>query len=404
MSGTISAERLIAACAEDSQECGVRITSRLEPVGGPDAPVKPAIYSGGRYQIDKRWRGSGEDRRAVEAVVIDNVPSQANRLEAALDRLAPDVGIPRFVLDLSGVGDLPPHLPHELSSFRFPHRQADAYLRDSMFDGEPFGKTEIGSALMRGTGDAPEALLEWAPQALLFGFWQSHLGKGAGASQAKLARSWTSEIVGYEPATTETLQYGLKGDPLNLSLQTDKVENDPLDESIWAPTDGKRTPGMEQSKLSEIGHGQVPIGEGGTQRPGPAGISMRSIEQRSSVSFAGLRRVRFRDDQGATGRALLVALGLLAHVAAFGGSFSLRSGCDLRRLARDTAWEWLGYETDESVDPLSLEDAKSVFAECVAAAESAGLPVGSRWAKDPTILSPSEQLAKVIRTSYPADA
>ena len=46
--------------------------------------MKPAIYAGGVYQHDRRWRGAGEERHLVDAIVIDNVPSQANRLEAAL--------------------------------------------------------------------------------------------------------------------------------------------------------------------------------------------------------------------------------------------------------------------------------------------------------------------------------
>jgi hypothetical protein len=34
-----------------------------------------------------------------------------------------------------------------------------------------------GAAIFGATADKPEALLEWFPQALLFGFWQSHLGR-----------------------------------------------------------------------------------------------------------------------------------------------------------------------------------------------------------------------------------
>jgi CRISPR-associated protein Csb1 len=69
--------------------------------------------------------------------------------------------------------------------FRFPHRNADAYLRDATLDGASFMGSEVGRAVFDATADCPEALLQWCPQALLFGFWQSHLGKMR--SQAKLA-------------------------------------------------------------------------------------------------------------------------------------------------------------------------------------------------------------------------
>src|SRR2546425_4767548 len=98
--GALTAERLVAACSDDGEDSGIRISVDLEPVAGPGAPVKPAIYSGGKYQIDRRWRVTENGHLPVDVVVIDNVPSQANRLEAALDRRV-DLGLPRVVLDLA---------------------------------------------------------------------------------------------------------------------------------------------------------------------------------------------------------------------------------------------------------------------------------------------------------------
>src|SRR5690606_20578028 len=96
--------------------------------------------------------------------------------------------------------------------------------------------------------------------------------------------------------------------------------------------------------LSDIGHGQVPVG-------GPdgalAGVSFREIVQQSTVSFASLRRIRTSTGAAET-RALLVALGLVAHAGAFGRSFNLRSGCDLRPAT--VGWTWLGESGDEAVD------------------------------------------------------
>ena len=61
-----------------------------------------------------------------------------------------------------------------------------------------------------------------------------------------------------------------------------------------------------------------------------AAVSFASVTQRATVSFAQLRRVGLGAGHGpdadAAARALLVALGLHAHVLAFGRGFALRSG------------------------------------------------------------------------------
>ena len=393
MAHNISVDRIVEACGDGAQDGGITIRTALEPLAGPGAPVKPAIYAGGAYQLDRRWWGDDGERRPVDAVVIDNVPSQANRLEAALEGLRTELGIPEIVLELSGQEPLPAHIPRRLSSFRFPHRQADAYLRDAMLDGAAFPKSEVGRAIFDATADRPVALLEWFPQALLFGFWQSHAGK---RTQAKLARSWTSEIVGFEPASVEGKQLGLKGDPMNLSVE--EIYVDPNDDMDWElPKDGKKPDNdRKRKRLADIGHGQVPVGDT------LAAVSCREIRQQATVSFAGLRRVWVdAGETNALARALLVSLGLVAHVAAFGRFFSLRSGCDLRPV--DPSWTWLGNSKDEPVEPPTLEDAISLFRACAERAEAGGLPVGGRWASEPLVLTPKKSLAEAIRSTYPLD-
>lgn len=408
---SIDLDDLIPACGDGSADAGITIEAELEPLAGPGAPVKPATYAGARqgdpprYQEDVRWWGDGEQRKKTKAIVVDNVPSQANRCEAALEVLRIELGVPEIVLDLGNIGALPSHLPEQISGFRFPHRNADAYLRDALLDGDRFVDTSIGQAIFSATADQSLSLLEWFPQSLLYGFWQSHLGKKR--SQAKLARSWTSEIVGYDPATTDVEMQpktlGLKGDPINQTVdETVVFDEDDLLSSDWslaAATKGAEK-GKKKDKLSNIGHGQVPVGEGDAA---PAGVSFSTITQRSTVSFAALRRVHtgLSPDADAAGRALLVSLGLVAHVAAFGRSFSLRSGCELR--PRQVRWTWLGETADSDVPPLNQVEAIDLFRESVKQAEAAGLPVGSRWASEPLVLAPNESLAKAIRATWPLE-
>ena len=391
----ITPERLIGGCRDDAFDAGISVTSILEPLAGPGTPVKPAIYAGGVYQQGRRWHGEGEQRKVVEAIVIDNVPSQANRVEAALKGLRAELGLPELVLDLSAVAHLPAHLPRSLSSFEFPHRNADAYLRDAELDGTPFLKTPQGQAIFTASPDRPEALLEWMPQALVFGFWQSHLGKKR--LQTKLARSYVSEIVGLEPAAADGRTFGTKGDPLNLSIDV-TLAYDEDDQVGWDVAGGEKAKGARKQKdsLAEIGHGQVPFtANDATLSP----VSFSSVEQRSSLSFAGLRRITCRDPgANAPARALLAAIAIVGHVAAFGRAMHLRSGADLRPV--DVRWEWLPAEGREPLEPPSIDAAVDLVRACAEHARAAGLPVGANWPA-PLTLKPQRKLVTVIETSWP---
>jgi len=404
--GELSASRLIDACDDHSFESAISIRTALEPGAGPGAPVKPAIYEGGTYQHDIRWWGDGEGREATPVIVIDNVPSQANRLEAALLSFRERLGLPDIVLDLSAVKTLPVHLPIELSAFEFPHRNADAYLRDAQIDGVPFLRTEVGRSVFAATADSPEALFEWMPQALLYGFWQSHLGKKR--QQTKLARSWTSEIIGIAPATIPNVEglhahrensrltttAGLKGDPYNQSID-EAVSYDENDLTTWTVEAKARKGNRSKDSLAEIGHGQVPVD--GTAAP----VSFREIHQQATVSFAALRRVNTREaSASAPGRALLVAIGIAAHVGAFGRAFSLRSGCELQ--AGDQRWIWRSETEDEALEIPRFQNAVALVEECAEAARSAGLAVGSDWPAPLRVL-PQDNMAAAITKTWPLD-
>lgn len=392
---------LISACSDDGRDAAIVINQGLEPVAGAGQPVKPAIFAGGVYQADTRWELGGEEPTQTQVVTIDGIASQANRLEAALRDAADTLRLSEIVLDLSGVGTLPPHLPTRISSLEMPHRQADAYLRDALVETTPLEQTDVGRELFAATGDNPAALVEWFPQSLLFGFWQSHLGKKR--SQAKLARSWVSEIIGWKPGTLETRQAGIKGDPLNLST-TEVVQYDEnlvRDWDLASASDGSgggKQSGRKKEKLSEIGHGQVPFG--GTGAP-PSAISFRTITQTASVSFASLRRVSLGDARrSAAARSYLVALGLAAHCRAFGRPFSLRSDCDLVCPPGGVVWTWVGESGRETLESMTIEQADELLTQCRDDAVAAGLPVGERRIIETT---PSSALVKSIRSTWPED-
>ena len=394
MVGRIDIAALVAGCADDSLDDGIRIDSQLEPFSGPGGVVKPAVYEGGIYQFDRRW-ASPTDGEPTQVIVIDNVPSQANRLEEALRRNRESTSIPEFVLDLSDLPHLPAHLPQSLSSLEFPHRNADAYLRDAELDGQDFLKTQIGRAIFGATAQTCGPLIAWFPQALLYGFWQSHLGKKR--QNTKHARAWVSEIIGWQPASTETRALGLKGDALNLNTD-DVVTSNPDDRTAWEVGKGARIAGAKSDRLSEIGHGQVPF----MRDAAPAAVSFARVTQRATVSFAQLRRVRLGGDHSSEAdtavRALLVALGLHAHQLAFGRGFALRSGADLR--PGSTTATWLGADGDEPIDLGGTETTGAVLESAREHAATRGVPLDG-WGAPATRLTPKANLSAAIRSTWP---
>ncbi|WP_419914357.1 hypothetical protein [Candidatus Poriferisodalis sp.] len=74
MTELLELDRSLRGCVDDSFDDGLLLESELEPVAGAGAPVKPAVYEGGRYQRDRRW-ASPDDAVPQDVIVIDNVPS-----------------------------------------------------------------------------------------------------------------------------------------------------------------------------------------------------------------------------------------------------------------------------------------------------------------------------------------
>ena len=395
MNKQIDLATLLVGCADDSFDDGIRIDSDLEPLSGAGGLVKPAVYERGTYQRDRRW-ASVSDGEPTEVIVVDNVPSQANRLEEALRKSRDSTSIPEFVLDFSELPHLPAHLPRSLSSLEFPHRNADAYLRDAELNGQDFLKTEIGQAIFDATAQTCGPLTAWFPQALLYGFWQSHLGKKR--QNTKHARAWVSEIIGWQPASTETRVLGLKGDALNLNTD-DSVTSNPDDRTDWKVGRGAKIAGAKSDKLSEMGHGQVPF----MRNDAPAAaVSFARVTQRATVSFAQLRRVSLggnnSSEADAAARALLVALGLHAHQLAFGRGFALRSGAELR--PKSTTSTWLGADGDEPIGLGGVDTTHALLDSAREHAASCGVPLHG-WGAPATRLTPKPNLKAAIRATWP---
>lgn len=263
-------------------------------------------------------------------------------------------------------------------------------------------KEESGKSIFAATPENCGALVAWFPQALLYGFWHSHLGNKR--AQTKHARAWVSEIIGWKPASTEIRTFGVKGDPLNLSIEEEVKLDTEDDQTKWEMVTSEKAPGNrntkeKKKKLSKIGHGQVPF----TDKDAALGpVSFSRITQRATLSFAQLRRLHLgqgaSDDANTAMRALLVAMGLHAHQLAFGHGFALRSGAALR--PRRTVLTWLGADADEECAPSNANDTQALLESARSHAESAGVPLDG-WGQVPTILLPKDNLKKAIASTWP---
>jgi CRISPR-associated protein Csb1 len=369
------ADRLLAAVMPSRKHTAVVVRAVYQPVGGAGRTVMPPTYPvnngdrdpNARYLVDSRLV-DGEQRRTV---VIDQEPSQANRVEEAL-RDAWDAGLVQLPLFELRAGLV------RLTSLDFPHRYADAYVRDSLVEGVRFDQSPVGLRLRAATVADVRPLYEREPGSLIFGAWDSHR-KGR---WPKFARLYAAAMYGLDPVTGRRM--GGRMDPVNL---TGLVDDKARAEADWRfIAEGEKAKG---NRLSEIGHGNI------APNPVPGGVTVSEIRRVASISLAGLERLRFGDapaGAAALARAALAALALAGDRLAFErASVWLRSGCDLAKVTEVVGLERPGGAVDELA--VTAETALDAFHELRDRAAAAGIAMDS----DTVALTPVPALAEAIR-------
>ena len=150
----------------------LRIVRKLNPAGGKGTKVYPPSYSEGKYAFEDRII----DDRLVSTVILDSVQSQANRMEEALlrayrkgDLLFPLIEM-RLPDGVTGNG--------RITTLEVPHRIADAIFRESELEGVDFRLSKVGKAFANSNIGNATGLLNYCPQALIFGIWDSTGSKG----------------------------------------------------------------------------------------------------------------------------------------------------------------------------------------------------------------------------------
>lgn len=377
--GTSLAGLLTEALSEDRKHTAVVVSAVYQPAGGRGNAVMPPTFplaEGDRdpnhkYLLTQRL----VDEQRTDTVVIDQEQSQANRIEEAL-RDARDAGrvtLPMFEMRVAtDAGEI------RLTSFDFPHRYADAYLRDSTVDGQAFDESPAGRRLRTVSTADVRPLYEREPLSLVFGAWDSHR-KGR---WPRFARLYTATMFGLHPVLGG--RRGGRLDPVNLTGAVDATAG-----NGW-----KYIPEGEKAKgtrLSEIGHGHI------APNPVPGGVTVSEVRRSAVVSLAGLERLRFGDasPEGATtARAALAALALAGDRLAFGRpSVWLRSGCDLARHSEQVGLELPGGVVEEL--DVTAQAALDAFCELRETAARNGVAM----ADDAVAVAPNDALERAIMFS-----
>jgi CRISPR-associated protein Csb1 len=412
---------LLRAVASDA---ALRRRQRLQPAGGKGDKIFPPTYP----PSDEMKRLLGDrsvtpprhvfERRRIDGaetwcVLVDSVQSQANRLEEALLAAVRDgsISLPYVTVDftgkeLAGIG--------EITSLDAPHRVYDAILRDSLLDGEPFMKSELGLRLAGAKPNDATALLEASPTALLFGVWHSQ-GEGGGLG-AKFQRCLVSEIVaidtpvdqiatprGGKEVLTSGQRTGSRVDPLGIlrNVQIYQSADDPQDWTASETKAARKTTGNKEPILfsrkrgdragrpSVINHGNV------APSVQPLGITCDYAEHVAVITLAGLRRLSFGGgERDRAGRSVLAALGLVALAEQDARGYALRSRCDLVCEGR-APLELV--HADGSLDRCEIDRsaAQSLYGEAYKAARDAGFDLP----REPIRLVPQDKLVEIVRRS-----
>lgn len=318
--------------SSSGRPAGIEVRQDLAAPNGQ--PVMPPSYEG-KLEIHARHL-DGQVRDVIE---LDSIGSSANRVE---EGLLEEHRAGRYPLPVSSTSiDGGNGQTFEISTLEAPHRVFDAWIRLATQPGSDvaFEATEQGEQLSLAHAGALDPILETSAHDLLFGVWDSHRTGPGG--QVRIARSFTSTIIGFDPR--EIVTVASRRDPLNLGEAKD----------IKAPK------GM---KLSEQGLSSIP-----PQRR-RSGVSISAARFIGFLSFASLRRLRFARYENADVRVLLAALCLHGLRLRESAGWHLRSECDLVAMS-DMQFELLrtGGMQRESLS-LTLDDSRRLLAEAVAAA------------------------------------
>lgn len=368
-----------SAVAEKSM---IRLVVNLKPANA-DGLTYPPTYDDGKHIFRPAWI----DGKSRDAVLLDSVQSQANRLEMAiLEALRRGhIVYPDIELKIKAKTGNESYSVLELS-----HRVYDAALRSSTIDGHPFPSSNIGKALYSARSERATALFMYAPITLALGGWDSH--GGGGPLVAKLPRIITSEIVGLDakPVTRGAVKF----DPMDIRKDAGPIY-EAKDPERHYELDKSKAKGNKEYKPSEFGFGSVP-------NLSERGVVITEAVQTSLISCTAVRRLRFECDDSSykrerdlSGQTATVALGLFGMIAQMDAGYNLRSGCDLIPLKKPKL-EIIGRTLDEAQEyPVDPDAALTALKDSLKKAKDQGL----EWSTKKVVAEADDRLVALVERS-----
>lgn len=367
------------------QSSSIRLIVNLRPANA-DGLIYPPTYEGGKHIFRPAWI-DGELR---DAVLIDSVQSQANRIEDALldAHRRGIIKYPDIELQIDAETGKEIYSVLELS-----HRVYDFSLRMGYLGDNLFAKSEVGKSIFGARTESATALFTHAPITLALGGWDSH--GGGGPLAAKIPRLLSSEIIGLDAKQVE--HGAVKFDPMDIRKEAGPLfeSNDPERRFEIDKEKGKSS---KERKPSEIGLGNVP-------NFSPKGAVITEAVQTSVVSCAAVRRLRFETEDGSyseardhAGQASTVSLGLYGLISQMDKGYFLRSRCDLIPVNK-IQMEVIG-RTLEEIETYELRagDMLEALNDSLKEAQKHGL----KWREEPLIVKGGERLIKMVERSRTA--
>jgi len=362
----------------------IRLVVHLKPANA-DGLVYPPTYEGGTHVFRPAWIDGGKR----EAVLIDSVQSQANRIELAIldSYRRGHIPYPDIELSVNARTGQERYSVLELS-----HRVYDAALRMSTVDGVPFPQSEIGKAVYSARTEKATAMHTHAPMTLALGGWDSH--GGGGPLVAKLPRIMTSEIVGLDAQLVS--RGAMKIDPIDIRKDAGPIYQSESPERRWE---------IEKTKIDEKGRTPSEVGLGNVPSLSEQGAVITEAVQTSVVSCAAVRRLRFEREDNSyndlrdrSGQTAVVALGLFGLIAQMDSGYYLRSGCDLFPLD-EPRLEIIGRTLQNStVHAIAAPDAREALMQALDDAKSHNL----EWRKEPVTAEADTRLVTLVERSRKA--
>lgn len=384
--------RILGGVSGPNDTAGIRIAATYAPALGPGSKIYPPTFpvtpspEWKRYLVDHRFDADG---KSIQAVLVDSIQSQANRVEEAL-QVALDAGDVSFpVLDLVFPFD---GRDNHITNLVAPHRGVDAYFRDAERDGVDWESTALGKELLGATVRSARPLFRQTPTDLFLGHWDSQRGK---QRSRKIARSYSSEMIGLNPQIGRSA--AVRIDPYEVSSAVKvSTAGQPADWELVGDN-GKG------GKPSDLNLGSIISTDDAKDEKRQrtwVGTSVTAVDRVGFISFAALQRFSF-PDAGATpdratdaaGRAVLAALALYGDRRAFASAgLFLRSGCDL--VLRSEAVSFLS--SGEVLDPVtvSVAEAADLLKHAVVKAAAVGLTFA-----DSITLQPKAKLVQLVEQS-----